>query len=414
MADTEGVAKETGLPVREHRKMLALLIFLTVFDTLFCAVLLFYFSDTYANYINQATGTMYIIMSTVHRGLHAAAQRDAQEKEEYVRGGSGQLELSTGGDGGGGDAPLLGGAAAADEDKPPVPKRMLVLIGFMNGTGNFFQAIGQVHTTGKTQTLLPLIGIPLVMLLSWRILHKQPNAVALGGAGVIVLATLLAVLPSLTDSGGGGNDDKVVTYWYSVLIFLMGQLFFASEKVLEEVCFHRYARLDVLRMFQWTMVVQTLLYFPYYLVQNIDAFGGLDLADLPYVLRDGLICTVGGDALSANPNRPNCTWRNPFLFFTYCVVDYCCYGLGLYVIQRGGANLVVLATAISLPITNLAFSLPLPLHGFGEKFEALNLVALLCATSGFYVYERYGDTADVSEKHRLRKHGAGAIAIEGT
>ena len=31
MADTEGVAKETGLPVREHRKMLALLIFLTVF-----------------------------------------------------------------------------------------------------------------------------------------------------------------------------------------------------------------------------------------------------------------------------------------------------------------------------------------------------------------------------------------------
>ena len=31
----------------------------------------------------------------------------------------------------------------------------------------------------------------------------------------------------------------------------------------------------------------------------------------------------------------------PVLFFTYCAVDYSCYAMGLYVIQRGGANLMV-------------------------------------------------------------------------
>ena len=399
------VSKETGLPVHQHWKMLLLLIVLTIFDTLLCSVLLFYYSDTYANYINQATGTMYIMMSTAHRRLYAAAQRAKREREEdgeFAGAGAGAGSALGGGGGlGDGGEPLLraqAGAAAvgaaADKGKPPVPRRVLVLIGFMNGTGNFFQAIGQVHTSGKTQTLLALIGIPVVMLLSWLFLHKQPNAIALGAAALIVLGTVLSVLPSLTASGGGGDSGTgVVTYWYSVLIFFFGQLFFAVEKVLEEVCFRRYARLDVLRMFQWTMVVQTLLYFPYYTIQNIGAFGGLDLADLPYVLRDGILCTAGADALSANGNRPACTWRNPFLFFTYCAVDYCCYGMGLYVIKKGGANLVVLATAISLPLTNIAFSLPLgSVPGFGEKFEPLNVAALACAMVGFYVYEKYGDT----------------------
>ena len=77
------VSKETGLPVHQHWKMLLLLIVLTIFDTLFCSVLLFYYSDTYANYINQATGTMYIMMSTAHRRLYAAAQR-AKQRETFV------------------------------------------------------------------------------------------------------------------------------------------------------------------------------------------------------------------------------------------------------------------------------------------------------------------------------------------
>jgi hypothetical protein len=39
--------------------------------------------------------------------------------------------------------------------------------------------------------------------------------------------------------------------------------------------------------------------------------------------------------------------------YSYCCVDFWCYFFGLYVIQRGGANLMVMASAISLPLQQL-------------------------------------------------------------
>ena len=40
----------------------------------------------------------------------------------------------------------------------------------------------------------------------------------------------------------------------------------------------------------------------------------------------------------AHTSRPlcqvDCNWIDPFLFFTYCAVDFTCYGFGLYVIDK--------------------------------------------------------------------------------
>jgi hypothetical protein len=158
---------------------------------------------------------------------------------------------------------------------------------------------------------------------------------------------VIAAWPALTHEKDEGGGEGVQTYWYSVLIMLLAQLFYASEKVLEESSFRKYAKIDVLKMFQWTMIVQFFLYFFYYPLQAVPAFGGIDFYDIPFVIRDGLLCTVGMPPISDNPNRPLCTWRNPFLFFAYSAVDYCQYGLMLYVIQKGGANLFVLVRTYS-------------------------------------------------------------------
>ena len=42
----------------------------------------------------------------------------------------------------------------------------------------------------------------------------------------------------------------------------------------------------------------------------------------------------------------------------YCSVDFWCYFFGLYVIQKGGANLMVMASAISLPLQQLVLCTP--------------------------------------------------------
>jgi|AntAceMinimDraft_1070359.scaffolds.fasta_scaffold77047_1 hypothetical protein len=51
------------------------------------------------------------------------------------------------------------------------------------------------------------------------------------------------------------------------------------------------------------------------------------------------------------------------------------------------------ATALALPLSNLAFSLPFKMNGFGEPFSAANVAALVCAMIGFYIYEKYGKTS---------------------
>ena len=44
-------------------------------------------------------------------------------------------------------------------------------------------------------------------------------------------------------------------YWYSVVIFFTAQLFLSSEKVFEEMTFHKYT-IDIFYMFFWTLVTQ--------------------------------------------------------------------------------------------------------------------------------------------------------------
>eukprot|EP00937_MAST-01D_sp_MAST-1D-sp2_P000262 g262.t1 len=408
----------TGLPLQQHWMLVAVLVILTVFDTVLCAVLLFYFGDVYANYINQATGTVYVCATSVHRLAFYCMARGRQAREMAAEDGRGEPLLAAPR---GVDAVVPAPAATAAvaaraAAKPDVPIWVLTGIGVLNGTGNFFQAIGSVHTRGSTQTVLGLIGVPLVVLLSWALLHKRPNAVGAAAAAVIVAATVVSASPTLSggDDGGGG---AVKTYWYSVVIYLCGQVFFATEKVFEEAAFNRFAKLDVLRMFQWTMVVQTLLYFAYYPIQGASAFGGIDVSDLGSVIRDGVRCTGGLNATQcvANTlvqdgvtpceigdpgccNRPECNWHNPFFFFTYCAVDYSTYGLQLYVIQKGGANLVVLASAIALPLSNLAFAIKPILGQFYNPFRATDAVALVLALAGFAAYEIYGKTVDTRKR----------------
>ena len=63
------------------------------------------------------------------------------------------------------------------------------------------------------------------------------------------------------------------------------------------------------------------------------------------------------------PTAEECSFRIPLLFFVYCTVDYTTYAMGLYVIQRGGANLMVLTSAIAVPLQQMAFALHFVLPG---------------------------------------------------
>jgi drug/metabolite transporter (DMT)-like permease len=189
--------------------MLGILIVLTVLDTVLVAVVFYYYTDTYANFINQAGGFIYAFVSTGHRYMLVRSTRASSD--------GGQLDVDL----------LKEEGNERAKHSNPVPWYILVAIGFLNGTGNFFLSVGQVHVRGETQSIMALIGVPLVMFLSWVCLRKTPSLIAIGAAALIVAATLISSLPSMLHP----EDDGVVEYWYSALLFLVGCVFQAAEKV---------------------------------------------------------------------------------------------------------------------------------------------------------------------------------------
>ena len=182
----------------EYWLMLGTLIVLTCLDTVLVAVLFYYYTDTYATYLNQATGTVYSLVST----LHILALRHCGG--DHRHGARAAASLNDDGDNAeavAADAPTANDAA---QRRPNVPWTVLVAIGVLNGTGNFLAAIGEPHTRAETQCLLSLTGIPLVLLLSWAALGVRPNAPACAAAALIIGASAVSVLPTVL---GNATDD---------------------------------------------------------------------------------------------------------------------------------------------------------------------------------------------------------------
>lgn len=318
-----------------------------------------------------------------------------------------------------------GGASDTVERKPP-PYHTLILIGCMNGLGNFCAGVGQVHTGGTSQALLQLVGVPFVLALSWVFLQQRPSLIATASALAIVGGTALSAVPHAEADTG--------SLWYSNLLFFSAQIFFSGEKVYEEATFGEYS-VDVLWMFLWTLWTQVLLGWVAWPVQSVPAFGGINITDIPSLVVDGIKCTGGVSTVG----RPFCDWQNPLLFWTYCTVDYSYYAIGLipspasrtlswvaapvlllaqcgehsplllclaglYVIQTRGANLMILAAAMSLPLSQLMFCIRAVGGPDTSKFLWTDAVALVIVLAGFTVYYVFSPEG---RKQRLGAHVVG-------
>jgi drug/metabolite transporter (DMT)-like permease len=219
-------------------------------------------------------------------------------------------------------------ANGAGPVKRSPPTYTLILIGCMNGLGNFCAGVGQVHTGGTSQALLQLVGVPFVLVLSWIFLQQRPSLIASISALAIVGGTALSAVPHAEKDTG--------SLWYSNLLFFSAQIFFSAEKVYEEATFGEYS-VDVLWMFLWTLWTQVVLGWAAWPVQSVPAFGGINTTEIPSLVVDGIQCTAG---LPGPPNRPFCDWQNPLLFWTYCAVDYSYYAIGAFFSHSAPAPII--------------------------------------------------------------------------
>lgn len=268
MAAYKGMAEEAAeilaqpIPRNEYAVMLMTLVVLTVADTVLCTVNLYYYTEVYAQFFNQGTGIVYILVS-----IPIVVIRRRWQKEREGR--QGQLQ----------------GLLNQPAPKPGPPLWILICIGALNGTGNFFNAVGSPGTRADTQSLLQLVGIPIVLALSWLFMGKRPSLIAALGAALIVAGTFVSALPAIkpdwftcgtgmmnpacapssgtASSGGSGSAaggsgaGGFKEQWLSVAIYFCAQLFYSTEKVFEEMTFGRFS-IDLFYMFFWTLVTQVM------------------------------------------------------------------------------------------------------------------------------------------------------------
>ena len=81
---------------------------------------------------------------------------------------------------------------------------------------------------------------------------------------------------------------------------------------------------------------------------------------------------------------------------------------GLYVIQNGGANLMVISSAVALPIQQLVLCLPL-LGIYRESFFWGDAVALVLVLIGFLIYQVLSPEGKLHDLwRRVRRRDSGS------
>ena len=363
---------------------LLLLVVLVVADNVLVVVLFDTFGERYAQFLNQGTAFVYILWSSVillyrqccarttttninvnatTTNINLNDDRDDKDEDKDKDSSdlfSGKLKLS----------------------KPTAPHWVLIGIGLFNGSGNFLMAISQPHTPGLTQTLLNLLGIPLVLIFSAVFLGKSSTKTEWCGAGLIVVGTCISGLRTVLQPAGASAGAPIVAYVGSCMFYASAQLFLSGEKVWEEWSFTSFHKLDPMVMFWYTLVTQFMLGWFLYPLQTIPAFGNISLAEIPEVIGGGVLCTFGNSS-----GGTSCNAFNTFIFFIYCSVDFWCYFFGLWVIQKGGANLMVITIAVALPLQQLVLCTKGLLGKWSERFFWGDSVALGLVLLGFLCYQ---------------------------
>ena len=273
--------------------------------------------------------------------------------------------------------------------------RAFLLMGVMDAASSTLGALGGAGTPGQLQTLINNLVIPITMALSAAYLHVRFRRHQLVGSVLIVLGCAFASLPFFFPSlnpdppgggGGVGDDDdgggglSGPSRWLSILVFVVSIIPAAMSNVFKEV----EMKGDDLNVYVTTVVVslwQEVIGFLFLPLLRLQVFGGMSSAQMARQMGDGYACFLG--------RADGCEGAG-WLFIVYVGVNFLYNVLLLLITKHGSAVLLVVANALALPVTNVAFTLPLLMGSDAERFGVADLVGLVLVVVGFLTYSAFG------------------------
>jgi drug/metabolite transporter (DMT)-like permease len=233
------------------------------------------------------------------------------------------------------------------------------------------------------QVLLNQLGIPLTMLASMVFLKSRFKVFQLVGAALIVSGIILAGLPfflGTDDNPDDGSFKPGNIHVAAIIIFGCSQIPGSLSNVYKEMNMKD----DDLNVFVTTTYVslwQMLLGFG--LLPLVS--GGFSLPEMKSQMVDGFVCYSGHNIFD-DDDCESAFWT----FTAYVLINFAYNVTLLNLTKHGSAVLLVMGSALALPLTNLAFTSETIMGDDVEPFSIYDLLGLLLVCVGFLIYSGFG------------------------
>lgn len=221
-------------------------------------------------------------------------------------------------------------------------------MGLLDAAAGVFSAIGCSFTSGTVQTLCNQGAIPATMFMSRLFLQQYYSKLQYCGAILIVIGALSAALPASMMSGSDSNQTTTL----GLLVLLASIIPSSFSNVYKEHNF-KSQNLDVYYLTVYVSIFQVLLGFLFVPILSIKGLGGISLSSVPYNFIDGWNCFLGRYV----QNYECHLYQPPYIpLLLYVIVNFAYNTLLLLITKHGSALLLVISSALALPLTNLLFT----------------------------------------------------------
>eukprot|EP01095_Lingulamoeba_sp_RSL-Kostka_P001677 TRINITY_DN12451_c0_g1_i2.p1 TRINITY_DN12451_c0_g1~~TRINITY_DN12451_c0_g1_i2.p1 ORF type:complete len:376 (+),score=89.59 TRINITY_DN12451_c0_g1_i2:255-1382(+) len=288
-----------------------------------------------------------------------------------------------------------------EQRKFPIWK--FAIMGFCDGFADFLSSVGGPNTPGSWQTLINQTLVIFIMVFAFIFLKYRYLALQYIAAIVIMIGTLVAILPSFFGSNESSESSGAVNgltnaVWYSVVIYASNNIPAAGSNVFKEWGFKK-ATLNVFYLtclVSWTQLFVSWIFLP---LQTINGFGDLSFSELPDEFVNGTKCLIGDTSIpifNDSGVTGYCSLYVLEITVCYSVSGFIAGIFQLCIVKYGSAVLMAIITAITIPLTNIVFSIEF-LMGPDEvePFSWYSIAGLILVCLGVVIYGIFRKPQDI-------------------
>ncbi|GJP79803.1 hypothetical protein CLOP_g10017 [Closterium sp. NIES-67] len=269
-----------------------------------------------------------------------------------------------------------------------LPKRPFLLMGFLEAVGLTAGMMAAAHMPGALIPVLSQVFLVWQLSLSSLFLGRRYSLQQLIGCflvimGVVVVVTTSGPPTSSLSSSLAASLSSTAVQW--PLLFMLSAAFPAASSIIKESVFRDSAKklkgrsLDIFVVNTFGSSFQAL--FVLLLLPLISSLGfNIPLSQLPAYIREGSACF-----LNFNQGIAACKGA-PLLPLLYVAANLAFNISMLALLKKSSAVVASLAMTLTVPLTVLAFTLPLPLLGQPQPLGGGFIVGALVLLVGLAAY----------------------------